>query len=354
MSRLDRDPQVVQLAKELGLRGSGGWVAKIQSFARAQVEAVIEEAGIEVTSTEELLRVLADRLSVKIEYVYSDADIERIGGEYGFSEAEYRALCHDLNDPGTDGLLIINPASPRPGSREFLAAVDARGEHGSRAYFTAWHELAHLIVTPSQRAFVGFYRTISATRAKDPEESVVDAVAGELAFYEPLFRPVVERALRGQRQLTFDLVEEVRREIVPKASFYATAIAVVRIIDLPTLLVQVNPAHKAEEDRYLGSGQQELALGSAIPQILPKLRATDAIGNQAARDRDLRIFPNMRVPERSILAEIFHSMVDASGSRPEDQNWWETSSDGPLPPLPLRVEAMRRGPYVYGLIAPTV
>lgn len=355
MSRLDRDPQVVQLAKELGLGGTGGWTAKIQGFARAKVKAMIRDARVPVTSLDMLLQVLADQLSVKIEYVRSGTDLERLAVEYDFSEAEYRCLCIDLNDAGVDGLLIRNP-NTRPGNREFLAVVDARGDHGSRAYFTGWHEVAHLIVTPPQRAFAGVFRSISTTRNKDPEESIVDAVAGDLAFYEPLMQPAINMLLDGFSRLTFDLVEDVRAQVASGValapSLYATAIAVVRLTHLPTLLVQIKAGLKVDEEKQISSGQVELALGSAVPAVAPKLRVTDVIWNQAARDAGLGIFQNMRVPERSVLTSVFRSAVDATVTRAEDQDWWETSSEGALPALPLQVEASRRGSYVYGLISP--
>lgn len=351
MSRLDRHPQVVQLAKELGLQGSGDWIAKIQRYARDQVEIMIRQARVPIRSLDKLLQLLADRLSVTIEYVGSDADLERIATEHQFSHAEYRRLVCDLDDPEIDGLLIKNPDA-RPGSREFLAVVDARGDQASRAYFTAWHEVVHLLITPSQRAFEGVYRSISATRPKDPEESVVDAVAGELAFFEPLVRPVVNAVLAGNGRLSFDLIEEVRKRAAPGASFYATAIAVVRLAEQPALLVQVKPALKAEEVRQICSGQQELDLGGVTPELRAKLRLTDAIPTRTAKTAGLRIFKKMRVPERSVLTEVYRSAVDVVASRAENQDWWETSSAGALPSLPLLVEAVRRGLYVYGLISP--
>lgn len=59
----------------------------------------------------------------------------------------------------------------------------------------------------------------------------------------------------------------------------------------------------------------------------------------------------MRVPAESVLSRAFTSAVDLTVGADEDQGWWETSRGGPLPTLPLRVEAARRGRYVYGLIS---
>lgn len=351
MPKLDEKPQVAQLAKELGLEGRGDWLRKIQEYAHSKVRDILRSAPVAVLTLDGLFRVLADSLSVKVEYVRSDADLERIEAEYRFSLAEARKLRHDLNDERTDGLLMRNPDFRR-GHREFLAVVDARGANASRAYFTAWHEITHLIVTPPQRAFQGVYRTGPVARAKDPEESVVDAVAGELAFYGPIVRPVVIEALENQDRLTFGIIEEIRQRVAPEASLYATGIAVVRLVEIPVSLIQVAPAYKKSEQRRLSSNQQELRLRLEMSEPQPKLRAVDVISSSSARDFGLAIFKNMRVPERSILTRVSDSDEDLELHAIEDQSWWEVGRDERLPPLPVAVSALRRGPFVYGLISP--
>jgi hypothetical protein len=48
---------------------------------------------------------------------------------------------------------------------------------------------------------------------------------------------------------------------------------------------------------------------------------------------------------------MYASAVDVTLGADEDQEWWETSRSGWLAALPLRVEAVRRGRFVYGLIS---
>jgi hypothetical protein len=62
----------------------------------------------------------------------------------------------------------------------------------------------------------------------------------------------------------------------------------------------------------------------------------------------------MRVPETSVLRRAYDSSFDVTLDAVEDQAAWETSADGQLPSLLLRVQAIRRGQYVYGLIEPVV
>lgn len=350
MSNLDQDPQVAQLAKELGLEGQGEWLAKIQGYAVSKVEEFLNKSGLTVESLDGLLRLLAERLSVKIEYVRRDQDLHRIAGENQFTEAPQRKLFRDLNDAETDGLLIRNPDTRR-GSRAYLAIVDARDGHAARAYFTAWHELAHLLVTPPQRAFQGVYRTVSVSRNKDPEESVVDAVASELAFYDPLVNPALEKEEANEGGMTFSVVDRVRESVAPDASFFATAIACVRRSDQPALLVRVEEAYKKSERKRLESAQEELDLGDAAPRPEPQVRAVQVIRSSSASNAGLEIFPNMQVPERSVLYRAYQAEENTELQAIEDQQWWLAGGET-RPPLPLRVEARRLGDFVYGLLTP--
>jgi hypothetical protein len=99
--------------------------------------------------------------------------------------------------------LIDNP-KPGKGGRDYLAIIDARGPRKARAYFTAWHELAHLLLyPPRQLVLEGCRRTpTDDAKQKDPVESAVDQIAGLLAFWEPLFMP----ALLANKELTFEAI----------------------------------------------------------------------------------------------------------------------------------------------------
>ena len=58
----------------------------------------------------------------------------------------------------------------------------------------------------------------------------------------------------------------------------------------------------------------------------------------------------MRVPDQSVLMAAYEAPSEVDVEALEGQNWWETSSSGALPELPIRVRARRRGRFVYGLI----
>ena len=152
--------------------------------------------------------------------------------------------------------------------------------------------------------------------------------------------------------MTFSVVEATRQRVAPEASFYSAAIASVRLVDEPVLLLQVGMAYKKAERRRLTSPQREMSLDMPSPEIVPKLRVVHVIPGGGPSEVGLGIFRNMRVPESSVLVRAFDSDEDVDFVAHEDQAWWDTSSDGFLPDLPIRVEASRRGDFVYGLVSP--
>ena len=344
------DHQVVQLARSLGLHGRGDCFPQLRAHALARVDQIVAQWPEPVRSLETLLQILASKLSVCIEYLRSDVDVERIArvrGAYALQLAE-TLRCEFLRGD-TQGLLIEH-ADPQPGDRRFLVVVDARGERSARAYFTAWHEIAHVLTTPSQLAFRLFRRTPAAEDVpKDPVESAVDHVAGAIAFYEPIFRPALERATDGNH-LTFGAIERVRDAVAPTASVYATTVAAVRLRPEPLCFVRAELRLKPAEVRKLHSPQQELGLGMAAEIVAPKLRLVDVITNDAARRSGLRLHEHLRVPPSSLLSRIHTEQLDGEHDAHENQSSWETSASGSLPAARLRVVCTRRGGSVYALI----
>lgn len=350
MTRLDTNPRVMKLARDLGLPWRKEPMNQIRNHALGVVAECLER--FPATSTLVGLRsALAEQLSVCLEVVWEDADIERVARDYGLSNAERRRLRQEFDHDEVEGWLISNP-SWRPGRRMYVAIVDARGVRESRAYFTGWHEISHLIVTPPQLSFEGegFRRSIPVDKTKDPVESTVDAVAGDLAFYAPFVVPVLQTELANTGQLTFEVIERMRDHVVPEASFYSAAIAAARLAPTPVLLVHVRRAYKKAERRELASGQTDLGLALPKTDVRPKLRVVDVI--PGGPGSDLAIFKNMRVPEQSILTHVHEAHGEVTLQADENQSWWETTSDGFLPALPLSVQATRRGGHVYGLISP--
>lgn len=345
--RLANSPQVKRLARELGLTARGNCVERIVAFAMDRARSILD--GFDVGDLDVMFRLIANRLRLGVEFIRSDADITRIAAEYAACHSYLlQRLKEEFLQADTEGITLETDSGDGRSIR-YLAVVDARGARATRAYFTAWHEVVHLLIYPPQLSFVGFRRTPTPELIqKDPIESLVDSIAGRLAFYDPIFKPALREAMRAFGGLTFDAIEAARRSTVPNASMHSAMVAGVRLCGLAALCVSVEYRYKKREAREVTSAQGTLALGLGHPQR--QLRVVTVGRNEWAAAAGLEIFPNMRVPTRSIIATASAQQCDVTIDADEDQDWWETSEEGPLASLPIRVEAMRRGRFVYALV----
>ena len=350
MAQLARDPKVVRLARDLGLNWRGDCLVAIREHALGQVEDIKRGSLVEITDLDVLRLMVADKFRVKLEFIREDADVDRIAEEHsGFHPLLRQRLVAEFLRGDTEGITLERDQWDARFFR-YLAVVDVRGERAARAYFTAWHELAHLLVHPAQLPFPGFRRTSTAERHKDPIESVVDHIAGRVAFHPPFFRPALDRAIADHGGLTFAALEAARGAAAPTASLFATAMGSIQLLDTPALFVTADLALKAEERRFSRGPQQTFDFAAATVQ--EKLRVTTVAPNDHCAGSRLAIHRNMRVPADSVLAQAHASSCDVTLGADEEQEWWETSRGGLLAPLPIRVEAVRRGRYVYGMITP--
>jgi hypothetical protein len=351
VAQLARDPQVVKLAKDLGLNWRGDCLAAIRAHALEQVDEIKRGSPISIGDLDVLRRIVADKLRMKLEFIHEKADLERIAEQHASFHPDLRQrLVAEFGEGDTEGITLERYEWDERFFR-YLAVVDARGERASRAYFTAWHELAHLLVHPDQLPFPGFRRTPAATeRDKDPIESVVDHIAGRVAFHPPLFAPALERAMADHGGLTFEALDAARFSAAPTASLFATAMGSIQVVSSPVLLVTAEMALKAEERRFTRGPQ--VTFDFAATTVKEKLRVTTVAPNDLVAGSSLAIRRNMRVPAASVLAQAHASEIDVTLGADEHQEWWESSRGGPLASQPIRVEAVRRGRYVYGIIKP--
>jgi hypothetical protein len=346
MTRSGSDPRLGELARQLGLDFRGDCGSRLRKYALERVRKVTD--ALPVKSSRTLLEVVAGVLSLKIVSIREDVDVRLVGANFRNSwpnlEAQLRA---EFRGADTLGLLLAHPA-PQEGSHRFYAFIDARSERAYMAYFTAWHEVAHLLLQPTQLAFDGFRRlTLDRTSAKDPVEALVDQVAGELAFYAPLTGPKLEKELDEEGHLTLDGIRRIRDTVAPEGSFLAAAHALVRLARRSTAFIVAEPLLKPTEVRRIRSPQLSLIGAEGAPE--PKLRAKTVFPNDLAKEAGLKIFQHMRVPESSVIADIHLGREVGALVREENQREWE-SGGVHLPPLRLRVEAAKFGPVVYGLV----
>jgi hypothetical protein len=350
MGQLAAEPKVVKLAKDLGLDWRGDCLGAIREHALSQVERIMRDSPIPIDSLDALRWIVADKFRVKLEFIQDHDDIDRIVAEYpDFHPLLRQRLIHEFVNGTTEGVTLERDEWDARIFR-YLAVVDARADRVARAYFTAWHEIAHLLLHPEQLPFPGFRRTPAVRqREKDPIESVVDHVAGRVAFYPPFFRPALESAMNDNGGLTFAALEVARESAAPTASLFATAMGSIQLVDSPSLLVTAELALKAEERRFSRGPQQTFDF--AIGSVQEKLRVTTVVPNDSVTGSLLAIRRNMRVPAGCVLAQAHASTSDVSLTADENQSAWETSREGPLATVPIRIDAVRRGRFVYALIS---
>jgi hypothetical protein len=329
---LAHHPKLRQLARNLHIPDSGDSLRELQDHAIATVRQMLAEwSGIE--TIEELRLLVADRLSVKLEFLRTDEDVDRIAREYRHFLTRFRKLLHaEFLTGSTEGLLIDNP-QPQNGGRRYLAVIDARGPRSARAYFTAWHELAHLLLYPPQQLLLeGFRRApVQDVKHKDPLESAVDQIAGLLAFWAPIFGPALQEMVGTS--LRFEGIERAAATVAPGASLYAASLAAIRLWPQSAVFLTAEMGTKTN-----GTGRA--------------LRVQTVIANERTQNPDCQLRKNMRVPSSSVLSRAFTDPLGREWSADENQSAWEVSGQGHLPAAPWRVQAVRRGPAAYGILIP--
>jgi hypothetical protein len=329
MNDLAHHAKLKQLARNLHIPDSGDCLRELQGHAIASVQQMLKQCSVETIA--ELRSLVADKLSVKIEFICEDQDIERLAQKYGQVMSGFRQLLRaEFIKGDTEGLLIDNPR-PGKGGRDYLVIVDERGARKTRAYFTAWHELAHLLLYPRRQAvFEGFRRAPTPeAKLKDPVESAVDHIAGLLAFWEPIFRPALLSAASGG--LSLEAIERTCMDVAPGASLQSACLSAVRIWEQPVVFLTA-------------------AVSPKIDGTAPCLRVQSIVANDPAREMGCKVRRQMRIPPASAITKAFGDMLGNRYRGMEDQADWEVSGQGSLPTLVWQVEAVRRGPLVYGLL----
>lgn len=334
--RLKSDPQVWRLAADLGLRPTADPVADIRAFCRKRLRALLRD--FRCSTLRELLDTATAHLDTLFVEIRSDEQLEQVKREYvAKGEVVFATLDKELG-PETFAITFRRRRA-LPGERGFVSVIDCRGEKVSRAYFSKWHELAHLL-TLTDQARLSFCRTHSDPEHRDPEEAVMDVLAGDAGFFLDLVTPHAAGAL------TFDKVASLREQLCAEASDQASLIGFTRAWPQPALLLRAQPALKKAEQ----AARAQASFGFRPPPS-PALRAVQVMANAPAMAAGLSIPLNMRVPERSVIYRVF-AEGEQIGEANEDLSWWTSSDGGRLSAFPVHVTARRKGDQVQVLLVP--
>ena len=345
MSSFDQEPQVFQLAKDLGLDWQHEPAKAIIRMCLARLEEWIRDLD-GIHSIEKLQQIAQDKLHLVLEEIWEDSELDSLVAKYVAAGDYVFAHLKSSLDNYTFAELLRRGNVPADAPDQYVAIVDCRGEKAARRFFTRWHEIAHML-TLRPKDTLPFNRD---SKERCPIERLMDAIAGEIAFYGPVFRPVLESTLDRHKGLSFDALEDLRRYHNPDASLTSTAIAAIRGMNTPAIFLQAEMALKKKERDELVSSQ--LTLFEMKPPE-EKLRASIAFNNDAAKSIGLRISQNMRIPDSSVVAR---AMCDMSG-RPlggtEDLSTWTHSDGSTLPSFRVSIEARAHQDRVMALVTPS-
>jgi len=334
MSKLDSKPQIWKLAVDLGLGSTSQPVSEILSHVKRRVRNVAQKFSS--ATLNDLLTATAEEVHTVFKEIHSNEDLENLQSTYfALGETGFANLHNELDSQGY--AITLKRINPAKWDRAYVSLIDCRGDKAFRAYFSKWHELAHLLTLTQQTRLV--FRRTHATALVDAEEGLMDLIAGEVGFLADFILS------HGFGDISFQMIESVRRQVSPDASYQAASIGIVRALPRPCILLEARLALKKSEER----NKAQLTL--AIPvhaEPTPSLRAVHATTNQAAREIGIYLPQNWKVPAESVVAAVFQ--FGGSARAQENLNWCRTSSVARLPNCPVTVEARRVVDSVIALL----
>ena len=335
-SRLAKSLQIWKLASDLGLKPKDDPVAAIVDFAKNQMRQFLNE--FPCNTLQECLELAAARLDTRFVEIRSATELDSTKSEYlKRDELEFAELETQLSDDVF--AITFRLLNPKKHDRKFVSLIDCRGDKSWRCYFSKWHELAHLFtLTPQMR--LKFCRTHAIADQKDPEEAMMDVIAGKLGFLPEIIRK------HATGDISFEKIQQMKERLCPEASSQASLIGITQSWPAPCLLIEASPALRKKDKLGLAQSSFEFK-----EQPQPVLRAVNVSSNELARSAHLKIFRNMRVPQKSIITKVFTGSI-AYGEAVEDLAWWNSTDGKRLPRRSVKVSARLNSGSVQALMIP--
>lgn len=341
MSQLRTTLQIHRLAKDLGIRvrKDDDPVGAIVNYCEQQVKSML--AGLTDCETlSQMLDWVANKAGTYFEIIQSDEDLQRIKQNYlDRREMVFVRIEEEFSDDVFGVTFKLH--NREPWEPEYVSVIDCRGEKAARAYFTKWHEIAHLLTQTVQMRLV-FRRTHSSKNKGDPEERLMDVIAARFGFYPAIVQQFIVE------EISFEAIEKLRQRLCPEASYQSSLINFVKCWNSPCILLHAEMGIRKDEEAKLA---QDSFFFADVPQ--ESLRAVYVAPNDLARSRGFTIYENMRVPERSVIYQVFTREI-IYGDAEENLSWWEASSGKSLKPCRVKVQARWWMQHVQALITPIV
>jgi hypothetical protein len=335
MDRL-HSQKIWDIASALQLPSNGSPAEAILKFCEQRAAAMLADFP-DCATPSDLLDIMAAILGTTFEVVRSDDGLAALqrqyvqGGEWGFA-----ALDKELH--GDVYGLTYRRMTARTGERSFVSVIDCRGDKGLRSYFTKWHEIGHLLILTDQQRST-YKRTHARASSKDPEETLVDLIAGHMGFLPQFLVPEIGT------DVTFADLDRIRGKLCPEASLLSSAIAYAKLHRQPCLLIDAKLALKKEEEASLLQG----SLGFYDPPT-PKLRVQSVVPSNNARQYGLYIPKNYRVPGSSVI-HLMHNGQQDHAAAVECLSLWKSSDGKCLGPKAIQIEVRKSFDSVLALIS---
>ncbi len=346
MTALNDEPAIIGMANSLDLDVTKPADA-IASYCHDRVRRFLRGVS-RLANIDALLSIVCGKLNLTVHEIHVDNDIKRYAEKYmAADEIGVGGLVLSQMKPNTFGMLVNLEARDARGKLQFVAFIDCRGEKAARRVWTIWHEIAHCLTGKDQMALPLRRTTTIETIEKDPIERLTDAIAADFAFYEVLFKPILESEFRNAGRLSFSGVERIRSKFNPGASFDSTMRACVNKTPVPLLLLEAGLTYKKEEQRLIDAGDADPG------DFVPSLRLLRSMANQPGRIHLPHVPKQWRVPQHSVIARVHAEDTSAileGGIAEENMNLWATSSGNRLKDCPVRVEARKIGKRVVALV----
>lgn len=122
----------------------------------------------------------------------------------------------------------------------------------------------------------------------------MDIIAGRFGFYDRIFHKTVSDTI------SFSELERVRQDLCPEASLQAYLISFIKYWPRPCIYLRAEVGLNKTEKQAADQGAFDF-----LDVPVPVLRAVEVSVNELARKYGFRLFPNMRIPESSIVQTVF-------------------------------------------------
>ena len=251
---LKHNYKIRALASDLGIKFSGDPIREILRFCEKRVRRFLRDFP-ECPTLSQLLEICASKLGTKFEEIHSDDQLEELRARYLRQGEKAFASLHDELSSHVFGI-TFKRLGRKAWELPYVSVVDCRGEKKFRSYYTKWHELGHLLILTDQMR-LAFCRTHFGLDDKDPEEALVDVIAGAFGFLPDFVQPLAKGAA------SFGQIENIRMKLCPEASQQSALIGIAKAWPTPCILLQAQMALKRGERR---SFYRELSVSTKDPE----------------------------------------------------------------------------------------